>query len=424
MKSWGDISRFRLRQAHPSSLETPLVPKIVGMLFNSNKLGLYIHIPFCRFMCHYCDFAKTANWGPDLVQAYMKVLHQHLEAWLKEFVFEKRFEVDTLFLGGGTPGLLTQEYETLFQILNRHKIQIKEASLEVNPENISKENLLIWKSLGFNRISIGIQSFHRKGLKTLTRQHEVQALDKALSQACEVFDNVSADLIYGWQGQSLEDWIDDLNKVLSYPIKHLSLYCLTLEERTPFGRAYQRGSLDAQEEEFQERCYEEAKCLLAKRGWFHYECSNWALSTEYICFHNEKYWKNEPYIGVGAGACAYLPVDKLGLRYQYTRKERVFTKNGGIQTPILGESSDLIEFESRTDEQWLMEYVGCGLRYVEGIDLNLIHSVTGKVFNPRDLCVAALSDGRLKLDKGRLFLSPDEWFRETRWCLEVIESLS
>lgn len=391
---------------------------MLNTTLNSKKLGLYVHIPFCTFMCHYCDFAKTANWDDSLIREYVRTLNLHLEVWLQEFVEKRGYSVDTLFVGGGTPGLLGSEFETLFRTFDRYKISFTEASIEVNPENVTEEKLFLWKSFGFNRLSMGMQSFQEKGLKALTRQHTPQQLRIALEKTLHTFDNVNCDLIYAWHGQNINDWKADLASIQEFPISHLSLYCLTMEQRTPFGRAHSRGVFGPENDVFQEECYEYARNFLQTQGWEHYECSNWSRPGK-NCAHNAKYWQDEYFVGLGAGACGYVPSEKIGLRYAYTRKERVFTKG------LLSDHYKTLpncEFETRTAEDWLMEYVGCGLRYKEGIDLERIASKTGCVFKPHGLCELALSDGRLRVSGSRLYLAPSEWIRETRWCLEVLKS--
>jgi len=390
------------------------------MLKTSQKtLGLYIHIPFCTFMCHYCDFAKTANWNESLIHEYVQTLNKHLELWLSEFVEKQGYTIDTLFIGGGTPGLLGSEYEILFRTFDRYRISFKEASIEVNPENITQDKLSLWKQFGFNRLSMGIQSFQEKGLKTLTRQHTPKQLRNALELALSSFNNVNCDLIYAWPGQSMEDWKKDLSSVHEFPISHLSLYCLTLEARTPFGRAHSRGVF-TENDVFQEECYEYAREFLHAQNWDHYECSNWSRENR-NCEHNAKYWQDQYFIGVGAGACGYVPGGSVGQRYSYTRKERIFSKTqmDGIEDY---KNLAICEFEIRNLEDWLTEYVGCGLRYKEGIDLDLIQFKTGCMFKPRGLCTEALRDGRLKIIGSRLYLAPSEWIRETRWCLEVLKT--
>ncbi len=378
------------------------------MSTQKKTLGLYIHIPFCSFMCHYCDFAKTANWDATLISEYMEGLKKQLEFWLTEYVEKQNYTIDTLFLGGGTPGLLDREYEGLFEVFSKYNIQFQEATIEVNPENITDEKLKIWKSLGFSRLSMGVQSFQEKGLKALTRQHSREQLFSALEKAQSVFDNVNCDLIYAWPGQTLEDWKADLEIAESLDLSHLSLYCLTLEEKTPFGRAHSRGVFASKNDEFQEQCYEYARKFLQKQSWEHYECSNWSRKGK-NCVHNAKYWQDQCFIGVGAGACGYVPEGNIGMRYAYTRKERLFTKN---------EAS--FEVDPRDAQDWLTEYVGCGLRYKEGLDLDRIASKTGLEFRAEGLVKKGLEEGKLRLEASRLYLDTNEWFRETRWCLELL----
>ncbi|MBI2603300.1 MAG: coproporphyrinogen III oxidase family protein [Deltaproteobacteria bacterium] len=362
-------------------------------------------------MCHYCDFPKTANWDRRLLEDYLSSLRRHLDAWLV-LSQERGLTFDTVFVGGGTPGLLTSEFGPLFELLSGFGVRADEISLEANPENITPAHLKSWKALGFNRLSIGVQSFQESGLRLLTRQIEVKAVLEALKDACAVFDNVSIDLIYGWPGQTVEDWQKDLAQALQFPLSHLSLYCLMFEEKTPLGRSFRRGQIDALSEETQVAFYQEACEILDASGFSHYECSNWARPGK-ECLHNIKYWQNDPYVGIGAGACGYLPDDSVGLRYSYGRNERSFTHLDPMS----------ILPEERVPIDWLREYVGCGLRYQAGLDLNEAKK-RGFVFSPRGIVAEALHDGRLSLSGNCLTLSKSEWLRETRWCLETLECFS
>lgn len=387
-----------------------------------DNLGLYIHIPFCSFMCHYCDFAKTANWDPRLLQDYIRALDLHLEAWLEEYVAKRAYNIDSIFIGGGSPSLLTDEWAPIFARLDKYKVKAHEISLEANPEHISERSLRIWREFGINRLSVGVQTFQEKGLKFLTRQHKALQIEEALHHAALYFDNISCDLIYAWSGQNIDDWHQDLEKVFKHKLSHLSLYCLTYEDKTPIGRAHKNGKILASDDEFQEACYLIARQFLKAKGWDHYECSNWSLPDK-NCQHNIKYWQDQYYIAVGNGACGYLPEGDFGTRYRYQKNERLFTRDSQIQNLSFKNSPVLAfcELDARSKEDWLTEYVGCGLRYNAGIDLAWIAKKTGWNFLAHGLVKEALAKGTLNISNQRLRLSPEEWFRETRWCLEILE---
>lgn len=384
------------------------------------KLGLYVHIPFCSFMCHYCDFAKTANWSDALLSEYLDKVLKHLDLWLQEFVTKRNYEIDTLFLGGGTPGILSKEYEELFQLLTKYKIVPEEATLEVNPENISEEHLKTWKDVGFNRLSIGVQSFQDKGLHKLTRQHNSKDILSSLDLACSVFENISCDLIYGWEGQRLEDWEKDLDQFFQYPLKHLSTYCLTIEPRTPFGRMHKRGKLKVLEEESFEDYYILLRDTLKAKKWDHYECSNASLPG-FHSRHNRKYWVDDYFLGIGTGAWGYIPGPSIGERYFYSRQERSFTRESleGLESY---KTLPHCTFEERSTQDWLFEYVGCGLRQKEGISLKKIEQIAKLRFEAKSSLRKAIEEEKVLLKADRLYLAPEEWIRETQWCLEVLES--
>lgn len=383
---------------------------------NTQSLGLYVHIPFCAKLCHYCDFAKTANFEANHVKSYFEILNKQLASWTARLGTETRFT--SVFFGGGTPGLFTEEYRTFFKTLFPYLSPNAEITLESNPNNISEESLRAWQSLGINRISIGVQSFDPIGLKTMTRDHSAPEAVRAIDLARQIIPNVNADLIYGWPGQTSESWQRDLQYMIDLGVTHLSLYALTLEGNTPFARAHRRGKLVPKTDEFQEQCYETAREMLGKAHFIHEEISNWS-KTGFSCRHNWLYWSAKPFIGIGAGAFGFIvdqEVDDVGVRYSYPGDLRTFLKECAS-----GKWDDgFIEDKGRGGEEWLMEYVGCGLRTEQGIDLKAIEH-RGFRFKPSSLIERALRDGILAIKDQRLTLTPKEWFRETSWSGLVLD---
>ena len=386
------------------------------------ELGVYLHIPFCSFVCHYCDFAKTAHWSDELKNNYLSTLDAHLKSWLQylESLFTD-ISIITVNVGGGTPSLISREYENIFTTLRPYLSSDCEVSLEANPNDCSPVNLQIWKDCGFNRISVGIQTFQDKGLKFLKRDHDAVKAKKSIENCLSYFENTNIDLIYSWPSQSLGDWKEDLDLSLSMGCNHLSLYNLTYAQGTPIGRARQRGVITEPLDEFQEQFYSSAREILADHGLQHEEVSNWS-KPGFSCKHNWLYWQGRPYLGVGAGAHGFLPInDPIGLRYHYTRRERSFRNSDNAFQNPLKDFSHLIEIEQRDTESWVLEMLGSSLRSSRGLDLANIKNKTGKLFIPNAEVDYGLENGLIILDNHRLYLHPKEWFREVHWCVKLSE---
>lgn len=393
--------------------------------------GLYLHIPFCSQICHYCDFAKTALYDDSLINQYFGRLRRDLQNMLAYYTLTiPDFKISSVFLGGGTPGLFAIEYEELVKLWAPFLTPTAEVSLEANPDNVTAEALGIWRDLGWNRLSIGVQSFQAEGLKFLTREHDAKVTVLALERALRYFPNLNIDLIYGWEGQSDEKWRADLSQALSIGVPHLSLYTLTYEPRTPIGRRQLRGLIPEAGDDILYQRYHIARDLLSSHGFEHDEVSNWCR-PEYSCHHNWLYWQDQGFIGLGAGATGYHPDSAgPGIRYRihpdlrgYLRRESIskaenITPESQISS-IVGHIGGQIE-EERDKESWLFEYVGSSLRSSRGTDLQRIYRKTGWEWRPRPTVARGLDQGQLILKDGQyLILTPEEWFRETAWSVEV-----
>ena len=289
------------------------------------KIGLYIHIPFCSQICHYCDFAKTARWQEESVKSYFAGLENHLQFWCSHYLKKNLYKFPLFFFGGGTPGLFDKEYEKIFLLIRPYLTDTCEVTLELNPNNISTDSLSIWKNIGINRLSIGVQSFSESGLKFLKRDHSSMEAYRNIELAKKYFGNINIDLIYAWPGQKAESWDRDLNLVTDLDVQHLSLYDLHYAAGTPIGRAKERGKIKALPELENENRYERACEVLAASSFVHEEVANWS-KAKYSCKHNWLYWQDSYFIGLGLGAWGYLPLENnpIGLRYSYTRKEKDF----------------------------------------------------------------------------------------------------
>ena len=276
--------------------------------------GIYIHIPFCRRFCYYCNFYKSANF--KYVDAFMQALLKEIgidktdeleEACLGSFS-SYRGRVRTIYLGGGSPSVLSvNQIESIVKAINHFYStgDLKEMTIEINPEDGNLDYYQSLKDLGFNRLSIGIQSFNDKILHLLHRNHNVkQALLSVENAKKAGFDNISIDLIYGIPGQSLDQFENDLHVFFDLQLQHLSAYHLSIEEYTEFWRKKKRGLIREIPDELSQRFYLLLIDKMREAGYEHYEISNFALPA-YRSRHNSAYWLDFPYLGFGPSAHSY-----------------------------------------------------------------------------------------------------------------------
>lgn len=410
------------------------------------QISLYFHIPFCSAICHYCDFAKTANWDSKVSERYFEFLLKNTKIWA-EWLKKNRISVPTVFFGGGTPGLFSHEYSPILEEIRTVLLPNAEISLEANPCNISDENLKVWKALGFNRLSLGVQSFQNTALASLNRDHTSEEAIQAIKSARRVFPNLNVDLIYGIPQQTTEDWSSDLDLALSLGINHLSLYNLTWEPGTVFGKRLQRGIAKRVGEEKDCQFYEIARALLAKENFQHEEVSNWSKESA-SCKHNWMYWEGGYYVGIGSGAHGYLPSHlPEGIRYSYPKNDRLLQRiqceelskiqnldqldeksrvNADLDSvsdrfsKIL-EDSHLIVEKDRSTEDLFLETIGSSLRTKKGVPIARLESMMMKEFR---ICLALIelkNSGKMNFEDGYLIFDPETWFMENFWAQKVIE---
>ncbi len=264
--------------------------------------SLYFHIPFCTHRCAYCDFNTYAG-QEDSIPAYVEALRNEIRSVAHSA--PERIRARTVFFGGGTPSLLTAiQFDGILHAIreNFDLEQGAEISLEANPGTLSPGYLDELHALGFNRFSLGVQSAHPDELRQLERIHDYFDVVQAVEWARRAgFDNLNLDLIFGLPEQTLARWQVSVNLVLGLKPEHLSLYALTLEHGTPFGRWAARGLMPGPDPDAAADMYEWAEGVLAAAGYGHYEISNWAQAGRQ-CRHNLQYWRNQPYLGFGAGA--------------------------------------------------------------------------------------------------------------------------
>lgn len=264
-----------------------------------------MHIPYCAKKCNYCDFQSYAG-QLDSAPAYFSMLQQELLEKAKD---AKDYEVDSIFIGGGTPSLVDAHYiaQVLETIHTNYAVTNDcEITIEANPGTLTKEKCRIYKQADINRISLGLQSANNEELAVLGRIHTFEDYSEAVNMAVETgFSNISTDLIFGIPGQTTESFLQTLQQVLALPVNHISAYSLIVEEGTPFYEMDEKGQLNLPEEEEERRIYWQGRELLQAHGFRQYEISNFA-KMGYASRHNEKYWTGESYLGFGVAAHSYF----------------------------------------------------------------------------------------------------------------------
>jgi len=309
---------------------------------------LYVHVPFCRAKCPYCDFYSVPLL--ELKSSYSRAIFTELSLRLPEFT-----QFPTVYFGGGTPSLMEANFfESVLKIVG----QFSEVTVEVNPEDAKREFLQALKEMGINRISLGIQSFSDKALKTLGRKQDSKENLRALEETLDVFHNVSVDLIYGIPGQTLKELQKDLETLISFPVKHVSTYALTIYENTPFHSLFKKGKLKLLPDDTLKEMYYLIKKVLESAGFKHYEISNFCREG-FEAKHNLSYWELKNYVGIGPSAASYV-------NRRYTRnvsdvKRYIKALEGG---EILREETVDYSKEEEKELKLMM-----GMRLLKGVNL-------------------------------------------------------
>lgn len=263
--------------------------------------GLYIHVPFCRQKCAYCDFYSVAA-TPEAIERYLQLVVAEAE------LRGQGQTINTVFWGGGTPSLLTpRQISTVLDRVSRYfcVAQDAEITMEANPETLEPQGLLAYRQAGINRLSLGVQSLEPGLLPLLGRRHTAeQALAAVTWAQAAGFSSLSCDLIYGIPGQTLASWQHDVQTLAACGVPHLSLYCLEVYEATPLGRAVAGGRVPRPDDDLAADMYDWARAYLPGQGLPQYEISNFARPG-WECKHNINYWQNGEYFGLGPAACSY-----------------------------------------------------------------------------------------------------------------------
>ena len=323
--------------------------------------GIYIHIPYCKQACHYCDFhfsttMKTKNVMIDCIVKEMDI---------RKSEFSKK--IDSVYIGGGTPSVMTNlELETIFNGLEK-KISIsdiKEITIEINPEDLINEKLEFYNEIGINRLSIGIQSMNNNILKWMNRSHNKNQIINGLNTVKEIgYENISLDFIYGTPKNLTRDIKDELLEILKFNPTHLSCYHLTIEDGTYFGHLEKKRKIKRIEDDISQKEFQWISEKLKSKNYQHYEISNFALQGKQS-FHNSNYWNQSSYIGLGPGAHSF----RNSTRRWNISNNRLYIQNIKAGVPYF-------EQEVLSPYDLVNEKIMLGLRTLNGLDKNYIFSI-------------------------------------------------
>ncbi|OAD90767.1 coproporphyrinogen III oxidase [Aequorivita soesokkakensis] len=339
--------------------------------------GIYIHIPFCKQACHYCDFHFSTS---------LKKKTELVNALCQELVLRKeelKDEVETIYLGGGTPSLLSIEDLRLLisEVYNNYEVsENPEITLEANPddlldvslsavEDLAETKLLAFKNIGINRLSIGIQSFFEEDLKLMNRAHNASEALECIKEAKKYFENISIDLIYGIPGMSDERWKKNLEIALKLDVPHLSCYALTVEPKTALKKFIEKGIVPPVDEDVAKKHYEILLSETEKAGLENYEFSNFG-KPGFHSRNNTAYWEGKPYLGIGPSAHSYNGKSRSWNVANNTK----YIKS--IEAGILPSESEILSKEDKYNE-----YIMTGLRTKKGVSLEKVESEFGEKYS-------------------------------------------
>lgn len=328
--------------------------------------GIYIHIPFCKQACHYCDF----HFSTSMKKKEEMVLALAKEMGLRKDEFQNEV-VETIYFGGGTPSVLSIEdirflIHSVYQ--NYNVIENPEITLEANPDDLDEETILQFANSPINRLSIGIQSFFEDDLQLMNRAHNSEEAKKCLAFATQYFENISIDLIYGMPNMSNEKWLQNIETALSFNIPHISSYALTVEPKTALHKMIKSGSISNIDDDLAQQHFHILIDKLQENGFIHYELSNFG-KPDYFSKNNTAYWLGKKYIGIGPSA------------HSFNGKNRSWNvSNNSLYLKALVENKFPSETEilSKTDQY--NEYIMTGLRTIWGVSLERIETEFGSSY--------------------------------------------
>lgn len=326
--------------------------------------GIYIHIPFCKQACHYCDFhfSTSLKKKEEMVMALVK------EIQMRKMELEKE-QIETIYFGGGTPSILSlKEIQVLIDAVyeNFNVTESPEITLEANPDDLDDDTIIQLANSPVNRLSIGIQSFFEEDLKLMNRAHNAMEAKRCLQTATQYFDNISLDLIYGMPNMSNEKWLQNVQTALSFGVPHISSYALTVEPKTALKKLIEKRVVEAPKDEVAQEHFLVLIEELEKNGFIHYELSNFG-KPDYFSKNNTAYWLGKKYIGIGPSA------------HSYNGKERSWNvANNALYLKAIQENNLPNEIEVLTKTDRYNEYIMTGLRTIWGVSLKRVEFEYGE----------------------------------------------
>ena len=328
--------------------------------------GIYIHIPFCKQACHYCDFHFSTN----LKKKDEMVLALAKEIQLRKNEFQDEI-VETIYFGGGTPSILSIEDLRFLidEVYRNYKVvENPEITVEANPDDLTENRIIELSKNKVNRLSIGIQSFFEDDLKMMNRAHNAEEAKKCLETATQYFDNISIDLIYGVPEMSNEKWLQNIETAMSFGVPHISSYALTVEPKTALHSFIQKGIIPQPDDEVAQEHFHILVDKLSENGFIHYELSNFGKEN-YFSKNNSSYWLGKKYIGIGPSA------------HSYDGKNRGWNvSNNSLYIKSIQENKLPIEIETLTKTDRYNEYIMTGLRTIWGVSFERIEQEFGKTY--------------------------------------------
>ena len=364
------------------------------------EIGIYVHIPFCKQKCYYCDFVSYCT-KDNLIEDYVKAVEKEIE--LKNI----KSTITTIYIGGGTPSYIDSNYikEIVNKIFEKNVSKEAEITIEVNPGTVTFEKLKDYKDCGINRLSIGLQSTQDELLKKIGRIHNFEEFLNTYKMAKKIgFKNINIDLMIGLPGQRISDLKDSLEKVVKLKPKHISVYSLIVEEGTPILEKIQKGELELPGEETERNMYWYVKNTLELNGYIHYEISNFAKKG-YYAKHNMNCWEQKEYLGIGSAAHSYRDIT----RYSNTTNVEEYIKN--VKQNKLERNRIIHEIQKEDDTK--KEFMLLGLRKIEGIKISDFKNKFGD--NPIYLYRTELN----KLVEEKLIIVDDDNIRLTNKGIDL-----
>ncbi len=324
------------------------------------KLGIYVHIPFCRQKCSYCDF-YSVNWNDESENKYVAAVLNEIKGYKDRL--NGQYVADSVFFGGGTPTIIKPE--SLYKIMEvlRDLIEVNknsEISMEANPNTLTFEKLREYREIGINRLSIGVQSLNDDILKKIGRVHDsrqaIESIDRAKSAG---FSNINTDVMFNIPGQEVSDIEDTISRLIERNIEHISFYSLKLEKGTPMYALEKNNKIVMPDEEYEREMYYAGRSLMERNNFLQYEISNFSKNG-FECRHNLKYWSQDEYIGLGPSAHSFMD----GVRYSNPADLKMYCVSG----------FNRIVHERMNYEDLMFEYIMLRLRLSEGVDIHEFNS--------------------------------------------------